>query len=558
MSAVARFAYAKDLRRVRLARSGAASHFDELYAEYKDFIRVLAKDYFIVGADHDDVLQEAMVGFYKAVRDYDGVSSSFRSFVRLCATRQMITAVVTATRTKHESLNSAVRFESAPQHLARDSGDAVMLLDAIPAPGEDLLQHIANRDKLATLLQILRFELTELEYNAFQLWLAGITYADIGRKLKVSAKAVDNALTRVQRKLTKVNRLEGPYKPEVKYVQRSEKRSIMTVPTVPTQPDETSTSRRRQAAEFARQSTVLCNAIAAGKITHCELTRGSTTMAHVVPASSYEGVEPRHTVPLEDLRNYQKVQEFIRTARCGSPISVTQEEAPLVVIVSSESAKTKVPAQPLALVEPAPPTPEPGEAAEAEELELEVRLEQFDVANLTEKLGQKQLSRKRLGFFYKILLVLEGRGGEVGDPLGRAVGKLHALLPPGKSRATLSVDLNDLEELGIIKQDKGAKKTDSITLTHRLSPSLIEWLRERTDERVAVPLLEVPSEPEPEAPLKPVSETTPNVDYQAQAAEAMQKAEIELSKGYESRAQLLADFADRYLRLAELSSSSTG
>src|SRR5665648_724657 len=121
---------------VRLAKAGNPEATKRLLTKYHHFVRMKAKSYFIAGGDTDDLIQEGYIGFYKAIRDYRTErETSFRSFAELCVTRQIITAIKTATRFKHSPLNTYVSFSQTP--AGQDSDSECTLGDALPGPGVD-------------------------------------------------------------------------------------------------------------------------------------------------------------------------------------------------------------------------------------------------------------------------------------------------------------------------------------------------------------------------------------------------------------------------------------
>jgi RNA polymerase sporulation-specific sigma factor len=155
----------------------------------------------LAGGDSDDLIQEGLVGLYKAVRDYrTDRESSFRNFAELCITRQIITAVKTATRNKHTPLNGYVSFASSP---AGGQGDGEPTLDEIipgPEARDPVLQAISS-EELRCLVDCLSSALSELESRVLSLYLDGYSYEQVGERLGCDTKTVDNALQRVKRKV---------------------------------------------------------------------------------------------------------------------------------------------------------------------------------------------------------------------------------------------------------------------------------------------------------------------------------------------------------------------
>jgi RNA polymerase sporulation-specific sigma factor len=190
-----------DLYLIALAKQGDADAYDRIVRRYYGFVRLKASSYFLAGGDSDDLIQEGLVGLYKAVRDYrTDRESSFRNFAELCITRQIITAVKTATRNKHSPLNQYVSF-SAP--TAGVSGDAEPTLDEL-LPGSavhDPVNQVISSEELRALVECISTALSELESRVLALYLDGHSYEQIGRRLGCDCKTVDNALQRVKRKV---------------------------------------------------------------------------------------------------------------------------------------------------------------------------------------------------------------------------------------------------------------------------------------------------------------------------------------------------------------------
>lgn len=186
---------------VALAKSGRGDAIDQLVRRYYSFVRLKASSYFLIGGDSDDLIQEGLVGLYKAIRDYrSDRESSFRNFAELCITRQVITAVKTATRNKHTPLNQYVPFSTSPAAGGDDEQQA--LDDVLPGPSsrEPANQAISS-EELRSLVGCLTSVLSELESSVLSLYLDGHAYEWIADHLTCDAKTVDNALQRVKRKV---------------------------------------------------------------------------------------------------------------------------------------------------------------------------------------------------------------------------------------------------------------------------------------------------------------------------------------------------------------------
>lgn len=190
----------EDMRLVLKARNGDSRAMDTLIRKYHGFVRLKASSYFLAGGDSDDLIQEGLVGLYKAVRDFrSDKETSFRSFAELCITRQIITAIKTATRYKHAALNSYVSFSQSP--AGQEDGD-VTVGDALPGPGvNDPAICVISTEELQSLVFCLGTGLSPLESSSLRLYLEGLSYEEMAEELAVDTKTIDNALQRVKRKV---------------------------------------------------------------------------------------------------------------------------------------------------------------------------------------------------------------------------------------------------------------------------------------------------------------------------------------------------------------------
>jgi RNA polymerase sporulation-specific sigma factor len=190
----------EDLRLVLQARNGNEAALDALIRRYTGFVRLKASSYFLAGGEGDDLIQEGLIGLYKAVRDFrTDKDTSFRSFAELCITRQIITAIKTATRFKHSPLNSYVSFSQAP--AGQEEGECT-LGDALPGPGvDDPAICVISTEELQSLVFCLGTGLSPLENDALRLYLEGNSYEEMAEQLACDTKTIDNALQRVKRKI---------------------------------------------------------------------------------------------------------------------------------------------------------------------------------------------------------------------------------------------------------------------------------------------------------------------------------------------------------------------
>ena len=191
----------EDLQLVLKARNGDGGAMDALIRRYTGFVRLKASSYFLAGGDNDDLLQEGLIGLYKAVRDFrTDKETSFRSFAELCVTRQIITAIKTATRFKHSPLNTYVSFSYSP--AGQDSEGECTLGDALPGPTVDEPPLVViSSEELQSLIFNLGTGLSSLEAEALRFYLEGSSYEDMAEHLGCDTKTIDNALQRVKRKI---------------------------------------------------------------------------------------------------------------------------------------------------------------------------------------------------------------------------------------------------------------------------------------------------------------------------------------------------------------------
>ena len=181
-------------------QAGEPGAMETLLDRYRDFARLKARSYFLAGADRDDIVQEGMIGLYKAIRDYrEGGDASFRTFAEVCITRQILTAVKTATRHKHGPLNSYVSLATP---ISETDEQERTLADVLPAPAiTDPAEMLVSHENVLAIRIAFSELLSEFESEVLHLYVEGKSYEDIGELLDRSAKAVDNALQRIKRKL---------------------------------------------------------------------------------------------------------------------------------------------------------------------------------------------------------------------------------------------------------------------------------------------------------------------------------------------------------------------
>jgi len=185
---------------VALAKRGQADAYERIVRRYRGFVRLKASAYFMLGGESDDLIQEGLLGLFKAVRDFrTDRESSFRNFAELCITRQIITSVKTASRNKHSPLNQYVSFAQSPAA----AGDSETTLEEIlpGAPINDPANQVIATEELSSLIDCLASVLSELESRVLSLYLDGYSYEVVAERLECDTKTVDNALQRVKRKV---------------------------------------------------------------------------------------------------------------------------------------------------------------------------------------------------------------------------------------------------------------------------------------------------------------------------------------------------------------------
>jgi len=185
---------------VELAQAGDEQAQNFLISKYEHLVQFKARSYFLHGADEDDTLQEGMIGLYKAIRDYRASKfCSFRSFALLCITRQIITAVKTASRKKHFPLNS---YSSLNANIFDEDPNGSTFLEALPGPrSEDPLDTFIVKEEIDYVKRVMRNALSDLEWNVLAAYIEGKSYQEIASQLQKHTKVIDNALYRVKLKL---------------------------------------------------------------------------------------------------------------------------------------------------------------------------------------------------------------------------------------------------------------------------------------------------------------------------------------------------------------------
>ncbi|MFO7154047.1 MAG: RNA polymerase sporulation sigma factor SigH [Caldicoprobacter oshimai] len=194
-----RFQLMLDEEIVEDAKKGNAEALEYLIYKYKNFVKAKARSYFLIGADREDIVQEGMIGLYKAIRDYrQDKLSSFRAFAELCVTRQIITAIKTATRQKHIPLNSYI---SLNKPIYDEESDRTLMDVISGAKVSDPEELIISREEFMNIENKINELLSDLEQEVLISYLQGKSYQEIAIDLDRHVKSIDNALQRVKRKL---------------------------------------------------------------------------------------------------------------------------------------------------------------------------------------------------------------------------------------------------------------------------------------------------------------------------------------------------------------------
>ena len=182
-------------------REGHPMALEFLIDRYKNFVKSKARTYFLIGADRDDIIQEGMIGLFKAIRDYDREKlASFRSFAEICITRQMITAIKSATRQKHIPLNTYISLNK-PVYEQETDRTLLDILEGTKDP--DPLDVFISREEIDNLETQIGEVLSELEWKVLRRYVEGKSYLEISNEINRDSKCIDNALQRVKKKLEK-------------------------------------------------------------------------------------------------------------------------------------------------------------------------------------------------------------------------------------------------------------------------------------------------------------------------------------------------------------------
>lgn len=191
----------EDVVLVEKAQNGDRRAADTLIDRYKTFVRVKTRAYFLVGADRDDIVQEGMIGLFKAIRDYSpDKQASFKYFADICITRQIITAVKTATRQKHSPLNSYISL-SKPAYEDESERTLIEMLSLRTSLNPEEI--MIDKENLKFTEEKIRKSLSEFELEVMEHYINGKSYTEIAQLLEKEPKSIDNAIQRVKKKIQK-------------------------------------------------------------------------------------------------------------------------------------------------------------------------------------------------------------------------------------------------------------------------------------------------------------------------------------------------------------------
>ncbi len=169
---------------------------NELFSRYKDLVVKISRGYFIVGGDLEDIVQEGMIGLYKAIKGYSGhKETTFKTFAVLCIKHQIQTAIRRANTNKNKPLSRAVSFQNFTSTETMDYLPIELILDTTPA------EKVIDKENYNTLKDIIKKTLSNLEFQVLRLYLSGYSYKEISKELKIKEKSIDNSLSRIKQKL---------------------------------------------------------------------------------------------------------------------------------------------------------------------------------------------------------------------------------------------------------------------------------------------------------------------------------------------------------------------
>lgn len=196
------FEQISDEELLSMSSMGSEAAEEELLRRYKNFVRRKVRAYFLVGADSDDIVQEGMIGLYKAIRDYDPKKNdNFKAFAELCITRQVITAVKASNRNKHTPLNSYV---SLNRPVFENESDATLFDVITQKTASDPEELVIDAEAVSEIKSKAKGVLSKFEFEVFEQFLKGDSYTEIAERTGRQPKSIDNALQRIKKKISAV------------------------------------------------------------------------------------------------------------------------------------------------------------------------------------------------------------------------------------------------------------------------------------------------------------------------------------------------------------------
>ena len=186
---------------LNIIKNGDNQEIDYLITKYKNLVKIRARAYFIIGADTEDIIQEGMIGLYKAIRDYKKTDASFQTFAKICIDRQVMTAIKSANRKKHLPLNSYLSLNMLTYEEDSDKTYIDKLEESKILNPEEI---VIDKENVKTLQEQINKNLSGLEKQVLKLYLKGKSYATIAQKLEKDEKSIDNAIQRIRKKIEKL------------------------------------------------------------------------------------------------------------------------------------------------------------------------------------------------------------------------------------------------------------------------------------------------------------------------------------------------------------------
>lgn len=194
----------KDEDLIEIIKSGDKQAFEYLLNKYKELVNVKVSKYFIIGAERDDIVQEGLIGLFKAIKDYKpDMKNSFKSFANMCIERQLITAIKTSNRQKHIPLNSYLSLNISAYDEEEGESDATLIDVFNTTLIEDPLDTITKKEYFKNVENTIEKSLSNFEKKVLNKFINGKSYVEIAQELDTPVKSIDNAIQRIRKKATK-------------------------------------------------------------------------------------------------------------------------------------------------------------------------------------------------------------------------------------------------------------------------------------------------------------------------------------------------------------------